>query len=307
MVDETKMMLVVEAGKSKGKKITLKKSEYALGSERKCNVRLTGDFVSPLHAVLKLRDEDQWVIQNRSPNQTLVNNQVVDTKPLVVGDSIQIGASNLLRFDVVSKKPSKDTKLDDGGDKTSALAALMKKPAVLAGLVFYVVLLVVVFSLLSGKSDEIDPSNWNRARIGFAINESTEYLIGAPLEIAKQDEGESAKPTVQADSEPSAEEVTEKEAVEKVDENISYDEILRLRAAPDLEDQGQLQKMTISLMADVSAKLEHTWHLEQQGRWRDVITSYNNVLNLVPDINLPITKMVVERKRWAEKKKKESR
>lgn len=285
MASESKMMLVVEAGKSKGKKFVLKKTEYSLGSDRKSSIKLVGEFVSPLHAVIKQRDEGQWVIQNRSPNQTLVNNQVVDTKPLVVGDSIQIGASNLLRFDLVSKRDSKSKEIERGEGGSSALSALLQKPAVLAGLLVYGALIAFVFVFLSGKSTDKASADWSRDKIDEVIEGSVKQMFGDGYQELWDQDLEVSDGTTK-------------------NSHTLYDSIITLKGVESDEQLTQRMILTKALMLSVSEQLRNAWHFEQQGRWDEAIALYESTLELIPDIDLPVTRLIVERKRWAQQSKK---
>lgn len=283
-------MLHIEAGKSKGKKVILKKNEYTIGSARKSNIRLRGEFVSPEHAVLKLRDENQWVLQNRSSNQTLVNNQVIDTKPLVVGDSIQVGASNLLKFDLVPVKSKKEKNASDGQSQfTNVVTSYLKKPAVIVGLTFYLILLLLVFSLLSNSSKDRISSDWSRASIDTVIESSSNYLLERSNFVAPpSDDG------VLVESKLSADQISS--AAKKLS---GYDAIIWLHQNTFDQQDSPLPQMVDELMQELQEKLTQIWHLEQQGRWAEVVTDYEEALTMVPDINLPITQKIIERQRWA--------
>ena len=300
MSNSVKMMLAIEAGKSKGKKILLKKNEYTIGSARKSSIRLKGEFVSPEHAILKLRDEGQWVLQNRSSNQSLVNDQIIDTKPLVVGDSIQIGASNLLKFDVVptkSTKPKPVKKSTSGSSEfVDVLAGYLKRPLVIAGLTFYLIIIIVLFSLFGGSDNSIVDANWNRAKIDTVIEESSNYLLQrsnfTKVLVDNVNEGEPV--------------MTEEQVYITAKKLSGYDSVVWLHQNATDEQDGPLAEIVGDLMQQVQQKLMQIWHLEQQERWSDVIAGYEEVSTMVPDIKLPITRKIMERWRWAVKKQKAS-
>lgn len=287
------MMITIEAGKSKGKKITLKKDEYTLGSARKSNIRLHGEFVSSEHAVLKLRDEDQWVLTNRSSNQTLVNDQIIDTKPLVVGDRIQVGATNLLKFDVVPTKAKKVKTSSDGKSQfANVVGEYLKKPAVIVALVFYIIVLFVIFTFLGGQDREGNIDGWNRLEIDAVIEKSTSYLLERSNFVRAPIEDENSSLTV--------------DQIYKAARKMQgYDSIVWLHQSADAEADGPLSEAVSDLMAQVQDKLLQIWHLEQQGRWSEVVDGYEEVSAMIPDINLPITRSVIERQRWAGKKENE--
>lgn len=300
MSNSVKMMLLVEAGKSKGKKIILKKNEYTIGSARKSTIRLQGEFVSSEHAILKLRDEGQWVLQNRSSNQTLVNDHVIDTKPLVVGDSIQVGASNLLKFDVVPSKSKTAKKSSDGQSQFASLASeYLKKPAVIVGLTFYLIILVVVFSLLSGRDSGASGGNWNKAKIDAVIERSSDYLLQRSNFVSVATE---------ADDDLNEASALTSDQIHKAAKKLQgYDAIVWLHQSATDELDSPLAETVEGLMQEVQEKLMQIWHFEQQERWSEVIAGYDEVSVMVPDIKLPITRKIIERRRWAVKKKKDKR
>ena len=100
------------AGKYAGKIVQLKKGEYSLGTHKKCNIRLSGDYVSELHAVLRQNESGLWTLTNNSPNGTYVNQLQVDAVELSESASIQIGAANSIEFSPVSEKIAKSEEPD---------------------------------------------------------------------------------------------------------------------------------------------------------------------------------------------------
>ena len=109
--------LEVTAGKHLGKIYQLKKGEYSLGTHKKCNIKLSGEYASELHAVIKQNADGVWTLTNNSPNGTYVNQLQVDSVELDQFSTIQVGAENSLDFtplhhqaaanDVSSAKPKK--------------------------------------------------------------------------------------------------------------------------------------------------------------------------------------------------------
>jgi len=90
--------LEVTAGNQVGKVYQLKKPEYSIGTHRKCQIRVSGEYASELHAVLKLNAEGIWTLANNSPNGTYVNQVQVDLVDLDQPSSIQVGVENSFDF-----------------------------------------------------------------------------------------------------------------------------------------------------------------------------------------------------------------
>lgn len=90
-------MLEATSGSQMGKRYQLKKGEYAIGSHKKCQIKISGDYVSDLHAVLT-QTPDGWTLTNNSPNGTYVNSKQIDTIALDQISTIQIGAENSFEF-----------------------------------------------------------------------------------------------------------------------------------------------------------------------------------------------------------------
>lgn len=108
--------LEVTAGKQLGKTFQLKKGEYSLGTHKKCNIKLSGEYASELHAVIKRNTEGVWTLTNNSPNGTYVNQLQVDTVELDRFSTIQVGVENSLDFTPLNHEPITD---DGSGAKKS--------------------------------------------------------------------------------------------------------------------------------------------------------------------------------------------
>jgi len=90
--------LEVTAGQQLGKIFQLKKGEYSLGTHKKCNIKLSGEYASELHAVIKQNEDGVWTLTNNSPNGTYVNQLQVDSVELDQFSTIQLGAENSVDF-----------------------------------------------------------------------------------------------------------------------------------------------------------------------------------------------------------------
>ena len=101
------------AGPLKGKRLKVKKTTISIGSNRKCDVTLKGEYVSDLHAVVKKREDGVWVVQNNSVNGTLINGERADLKVLAEGDRIQVGADSMFEVSFESGRKKKPAKVED--------------------------------------------------------------------------------------------------------------------------------------------------------------------------------------------------
>ena len=137
------------AGPLKGKRLKVKKTTISIGSNRKCDVTLKGEYVSDLHAVVKKREDGVWVVQNNSVNGTLINGERADLKVLAEGDRIQVGADSMFEVSFESGRKKKPAKVEgeEGG-------ANLKRTLTIAGVGVYLLLMVGVVLFLSSREDK---------------------------------------------------------------------------------------------------------------------------------------------------------
>jgi len=90
--------LEITSGNQVGKTYHLKKGEYSIGTHKKCNIKIVGDYASELHAVIKHNADGCWTLTNNSPNGPYVNKQSVDSVELDQVSTIQVGAENSMEF-----------------------------------------------------------------------------------------------------------------------------------------------------------------------------------------------------------------
>ena len=85
--------LTIEDDEGQRTSLDLSHDEYAVGRAEDASVRLTERNVSRQHAVLRMSDEDGWVIEDQgSYNGTFVNGErVVASRGIAPGDLIQLG------------------------------------------------------------------------------------------------------------------------------------------------------------------------------------------------------------------------
>jgi len=104
------------AGDRVGKKYKLKKEKYTIGSDKRCTIKVGGDFVSELHATIERGVDSGWVIKNNSPHGTYVNENKVETALLTDRAIVQIGTGN--RFEFVSTPVTIDNPIKTEKKKT---------------------------------------------------------------------------------------------------------------------------------------------------------------------------------------------
>lgn len=139
--------LEVTAGTQLGKIYQLKKGEYSLGTHKKCNIKLTGEYASELHAVIKLNADGVWTLTNNSPNGTYVNQLQVDSVELDQFSTIQVGAENSLDFTPLHHKAAAND-----SDSPNAKKKTSKWVWIVAGVVM---LYLPIFAYLQNLSKTI--------------------------------------------------------------------------------------------------------------------------------------------------------
>ncbi len=89
----TMWTLTIEDDEGQRTSLDLSHDEYAVGRAEDASIRLTERNVSRQHAVLRISDEDGWVIEDQgSYNGTFVNGErVVASRGIAPGDLIQLG------------------------------------------------------------------------------------------------------------------------------------------------------------------------------------------------------------------------
>ena len=285
-----KASLLIEAGKLTGKRIRLKKTEYRIGSDRRCDIRLKGNFLSPLHAVLKIRDEGQWVIQNRSPNQTLVNDRIIDSRPLVVGDVIQIGAEILLKFEVAAPSGKGSSKPLGGHFTFTQVANLLKKPSVAIGLLVYVGSTFLLVSSIGGLGTATE-SDWSRLKLRNSITQTKMFLSSPKNFVVSTEDRKTLNQFGLLDG-------------QTRDSNAlsSYDRIVNFHRSQRPDRNEILAREIDSLLTNIDLKLKQVWHLEQQQRWSEAASEYTLLVEALPNMALPLTKLILLRKRLCVRK-----
>lgn len=178
--------LVVTAGNQLGKTYPLKKGEYSVGSHKKCRVRITGEYVSDLHALIEKNADGVWVLTNNSPNGTYVNQRQVDSTELDDVSVIQIGADNSFEFIPANYKEHSNNEANSAEAKASR-QKIGKWPLIIGGLVlFYVPLFVYLKQLGEDIGSSKEQQILSLTAIERVSTESTDYLAGVSVNDDRQ-------------------------------------------------------------------------------------------------------------------------
>lgn len=262
--------LVVRHGARKGKKFSLRETSFRIGKEPGCDLVLKDDLVSPIHTVIELRG-DLWVASNRGANGTLINEEGIQgSRTLAPGDLIQIGAETLLEFQVQKQKiRERQAKATDGP------VPLWRRPAVLAGLgVYFVLLAALGLWFLSQDSSSVSAASASQAL------ERTKALIDSPKFAERFLEVDAALATsTGSEHDPAAE---------------FYQLVAARQAGQDAE------ALATSLIERVDSGLFRAWSLEQQRRWFDAIAAYRELMEIAPSLRFPATQFAINRIRVIE-------
>jgi pSer/pThr/pTyr-binding forkhead associated (FHA) protein len=264
--------LVVRKGSRVGRKFKLAASPVEIGSDRRCQVVVTGEYVDPVHAVLNRRG-DLWYVENKSVNGTLVNQLPITSKILEPGDMIQIGSSTLLAFELLAKTEKKPRAKKAGERKDRGLFG---NPVVVGGLGIYLAVLVigfVYFGMRGSGSEHGFSAEYARQIVG----ETRAFLASDALLF--EDSGAKSIDLGALDdaSEPAAD----------------YYRLVAARRAG--ASSGDL-KQRIDVIGDrIGEQFAQAWLLEQQERWSEAMERYRRITAIVPDGRAPSTQAAASR------------
>jgi pSer/pThr/pTyr-binding forkhead associated (FHA) protein len=187
--DQPTATLVVLRGARHGRKYALGEAAFRIGREAPCELVLQDDFVAPLHTVLESRG-GLWVAVNRGMNGTLVNGSRIEgPRTLAPGDQIQIGAETVLEFQVAAAEPKKKRKERKKKDATGAKKPLWENPVVIGGASVYLLLILVFFVWVGGRSSSDGKNDLDRQMVEAVSAKTREFLISDPTIVAR-DSGE---------------------------------------------------------------------------------------------------------------------
>ncbi|MFT4824319.1 MAG: pSer/pThr/pTyr-binding forkhead associated (FHA) protein [Halioglobus sp.] len=256
-------LLTAIVGPSKGKRFTLKKETYACGADRKCAIRLKGEFVSDEHFIIRIRDDGNWIAENKSEYGTLVNAQRVETRILSDGDKIQIGTGNILVFSS-AESTVREVPVDDGASGSSLSG---KKIGIGVAIFVYVAAMIYGAMVLTGGDSTGTRTAIGIAQIESAVASTQEFMQGKTLKTNTEVKGA--------------------RRVDKAAPSYRYFKILDLqsRAGNPAEIESEYQ----ALEKELNTKMYAVYQLMSAGRNKAALKILDEVYATVPDVRAPIT------------------
>ncbi len=276
----TTATLTVRRGPRRGKKFVLTDAGFQIGHDSKCGLVVKDQYVSPVHTVIERRGSF-WVASNQGMNGTLVNGaQIEGARTLAPGDVIQVGAETLIEFQVAESPSSKQKKKGRAeGEKRS----LWKSPAVIGGLVLYLGIMTAGFVVMSGLGSSKGEAGLPSELAQRVSNGTRSFLLSD--EALETGLGSSPAP----DS--------------AVDPAASYYALLAERRG----DGTEVEELAARVVVAVERELFQAWHLEQQGRPSHAIERYQKLMQMIPTLRSPSTRLAAARIRVLERKIKDAR
>lgn len=269
--DQPTATLVVLRGARHGRKYTLGEAAFRIGREAPCELVLQDDFVAPLHTVLESRG-GLWVAVNRGMNGTLVNGSRIEgPRTLAPGDKIQIGAETVLEFQVAAAEPKKKRKEKKKKDATGAKKPLWENPVVIAGASVYLLLILVFFVWVGGRSSSDGKHDLNRQVVEAVSAKTREFLINDPAIVAR-DSGEVG-----------------------IDAAAEFSSDFHALVAARRSGAGDVEARADRIVEAAEHELFQAWNLERQQRWGEAMERYRRVTWMIPPYRASATRLAAER------------
>ncbi len=258
--------LVGKAGSQKGKRLQLKKDTMTLGLARSSAIRLKGDYVSDEHAIIRKRVDEKWIVENKSEFGLLVNAERVEARVLSHGDTIQIGAANLLEFeDIAQLNAGLEKKSNKESGWSTALLNSPKQWAIFMGLVVY--LGAIAYFLVGRMGEESSgPVLLNSDVYRSAIQATVDYAQSGNVDISEVERG-----------------LTENSP------SYQFYQIAILSSAQGVQN-SQLGTLTKAFESELKALLLSAYQYQQAGQYARAIEVLNRVYLMVPDPRAPIAR-----------------
>ena len=269
--------LTIVTGSKSGKVHRLKNDEISLGSHKSNTIQLQGEYVSDYHAVIKRRNDGIRVIKNLSVNNTIVNQAIVDERPLADGDVVQIGADNLLRFNIEENKSAikekkKKIMASSGGQ------GLLKNKLLITGLLVYLSLILGAV-LFFGSNENINKAELTYEKVESLLKSTDTYIANMP-NIGEVDDL-NQNYTLSND----------------IDKSSDFFEIRKLQDQVNFDENKFNQHKNV-ILETISDSLNQAWHLESTKQHQLAIKEYRDILQIIPDINSPVSKYAVRKIRY---------
>src|SRR5689334_4927062 len=90
--------LTINSGSLGGRRYDLETGFLTVGRGENCSVRfdpVTERIASKQHAFIEAKPDGYYITDNRSTNGTLVNGELIQTKKLADGDTVQFGRNGV--------------------------------------------------------------------------------------------------------------------------------------------------------------------------------------------------------------------
>jgi len=89
------LRLVIRSGPLKGKRVELNKDRITMGRDATCDLKIDDPKISRIHGFLEVHGGELYYRDNQSTNGSSVNGRKISYEKLVIGDVIQVGASEM--------------------------------------------------------------------------------------------------------------------------------------------------------------------------------------------------------------------
>lgn len=255
------------AGPYKGKRIKVKKTTLSVGTNRKCDITLKGEYVSDLHAVIKKREDNVWIVQNNSVNGTLVNGERADLKVLAEGDRIQVGSESLFEvsFDAAKKKAPKVA--GEEGESGS------KRPLIFAGVGVYLLLMVGVVLFLMNRDEAAEPAMISHGDMAPLVEQTSAFLMSPGLGM----------PTVN------------RRHVANSSGTLGADYYTLQSLVAEKGSETEIERLILQITSGIEKALFRAWQFEQRLQYELALAELEKVFLLVPDVRSPSAEYALQK------------
>lgn len=263
--------LIALTGPLKGKKFKIRSEKFILGSAGKSDIAVPGSSVAEVHAVIRKNASGQWEIRNKSPQGTLINKARADIHTLQPGDTVQVGEQVLFKFDCrksVFKGAMTRSPATAGKEKQS----LFKKPAVVIGVVAYLIAMAVLLLLLQADTASDSDAGITADYVDEALDATAEYLRASSAEKT----GLSKSATESA-----------------LDANIerATDYFIAIYS-PELDRrEAAIQRLAVKLRESFF----RAWQFEKRDQFEAAVAEYEFIGQMVPDPRAPVNAVALWR------------
>jgi len=295
-------VLNVRAGKKKGSEIKISKDVVRIGSASTAEVKLDGPFVSEEHAEIIRTEDRAWVIVNKSVNGTLVNSQRIVKQALSDGDSIQVGSTILLTFELRKEKSGgswfrkkqeepEAVEYDENGKpkkrpKRRGQKASAKSKVVIGFVAVYLIGMIALAVGLSGMDSTENTKRYNVEEVEKAVKETRQQIFSDKQNVCGSG-GHGAYSV----------------GIDERSESAAAYYLLRELRRTEGTGSDKLKLAADKLLDDVKNHIFQGWVYEKQGRKRAAKNEYKMVVDAIPDLRCTVTVFAINRFSSQSKKK----